>query len=163
MAAGEVVRYLALWCAIGCVLFSLFVVVAFRTGFVYTARREDGLLKERIPVKGVMAMLTVPVAYIALQLVANSLGLARRGVSLGFGRLYLLNFAHYLVLFLYDTLVIDGLVIGVWRPSFLRLPDAMGRQSMKRHMLVSIPAGLLIGAALTAISTAVSSVALFAR
>ena len=71
--------------------------------------------------------------------------------------------AHYLVLFLYDTLVIDGLVIGVWRPSFLRLPDAMGRQSMKRHMLVSIPAGLLIGAALTAISTAVSSVALFAR
>ena len=81
MIGTEVLCYLTLWGAIGIALFSAFVVVAFRTGFVYTARGEDGLLKERMPVKGVLAMLTLPVAYIVLQLVANYLGLVRRGVS----------------------------------------------------------------------------------
>ena len=161
MTAAQTLRYLAVWGAIGCGLFSIFVIVAFRTGLLYTARRDDGTLKDRVPLKGILAMLTVPAALILLQLVANYVGLARRGVRLGLGPLYLLNSAHYLILFLYDTLVIDGPVIAVWRPAFLQLPDAMGGESMKRHMLISLPVGLAIGAVLVAITSAVSHFTLF--
>jgi hypothetical protein len=163
MSPTETMRYLALWGATGCALLSVFVIVAFRTSFVYAARREDALLKERVPATGVLAMLTSPVSFIALQVVANTLGLVRRGVRLGFRALYIPNFAHYLILFLYDTLVIDGIVLSVWRPGFLNLPGAMGREATKRHVLVSVPVGSLLGAILTAISTGVSYVTLFAR
>jgi hypothetical protein len=79
----------------------------------------------------------------------------------GFGHLFLLNYGHYLMLFLFDTAVIDGLVLGVWRPGFLRLPDAMGGESMKKHILISIPIGVVAGLGLSAISTAVSYFTLF--
>ena len=70
--------------------------------------------------------------------------------------LMLLNFGHYVVLFLFDTVVVDGLVLSLWRPAFLRLPATMNRESMKRHVLLSIPVGLIAGIGLTALSTAIS-------
>ena len=155
--------YLLVWSFVGCALFSAFAIVAFRTGLVYTARRQDGTLKQRPPLRAVLAMLIIPAALILLQLAANYLGLARRGVQLDFGPLYVLNFAHYLILFLYDTLVIDGLVVGVWRPAFLNLPNGMGRESMGRHMLISIPIGTLLGAFITLITTGLSFALLFRR
>lgn len=161
MQRSQVLSYVATWGAIGCGLFTIFVMVAFRSGLVYTARREDGTLKRRVPFRGVLAMLIIPVALLLLQIAANFTGLARQGVRLPFGRLYALNLAHYLVLFVYDTLVIDGLVLGLWRPDLLRLPAAMGRESMGRHILVSLPVGLGLGALLTLASTLVSFELLF--
>ena len=52
MSISDVSAYLAVWSLIGAVLFSLFVLVVFRTGIVYTSRGEDGLLKEKIPLSG---------------------------------------------------------------------------------------------------------------
>ena len=161
MTTPAAVRYLALWSALGCTLFSVFVVVAFRSGLGYTARHQDGTLKQRIPLRGVLAMLIIPVAILLLQLAGNFLEIARSGVRLGFGPLYPLNFVHYLNLFLYDTLVIDGLVLAKWRLAFLNLPVEMGRDSMGRHMLISIPVGAVLGAAITLITTAVSFALLF--
>jgi hypothetical protein len=54
-------------------------------------------------------------------------------------------------------------VLGIWRPEFLKLSDDIGAQSMKKHILISIPVGLIAGAALTAISSAISHFVLFAR
>ena len=67
-----------------------------------------------------------------------------------------MNFGHYLIFFIFDSVVIDGLVLSVWRPAFLQLPDAMGSESMKRHILLSIPIGTVIGIGLAAVSTAIS-------
>lgn len=55
MSTSEVVCYLAAWGIIGSALFSLFVIFVFRTGVVYNARDEDGLLKEKIPIQGYLA------------------------------------------------------------------------------------------------------------
>jgi hypothetical protein len=161
MTALAAVRCLALWSAVGCALFSIFVVVAFRTGLVHTARRQDGTLKRRIPLRGALAMLIIPIAILLLQLAGNYLGLARRGLSFAFGPLYLLNLVHYLILLLYDTLVIDGVVLAKWRPSFLNLRDDMGRDSMGRHMLISIPIGTIFGAVIALITTRLSLTFLF--
>jgi len=154
-----VLHYLGLWGAIGCALFSVFVVVVFRTGIVFTARQEDGTLKKRIPLTGYLAMLIIPFDIVSLQVVANYFGLARRALEVSFFSLFLLNLGHYLILLIFDSVVIDGLVLSVWRPGFLQLPDAIGRESMKRHILLSIP----IGVGLTAASTAISYLTLLTR
>ena len=156
MTMRDVLDYLALWSAIGFALFSAYVVVVFRTGLVYSARNDDGTLKEHVPPSGQLNMLVLLVAIVGFQVLANYLGIAREGYRVSFLSLLLLNLAHYLILFLFDTLVIDGLVLAVWQPSFLQLPEAMGVESMKEHMLRSIPVGLVAGIALSAFATAIS-------
>ena len=156
-----ILGYLGLWSAIGCVLFSAYVAVVFRTGLVYTAREQDGTLKGRVPLSGYLNMLVLLLSIVGLQVGANYVGLACQGLDAGFGGLFLLNVAHYLLLFLFDTAVIDGLVLGVWRPGFLRLPEAMGAESMKEHIVASLPVGTLFGVVLAAASTAISYLAWF--
>lgn len=158
MIWSSVLYYMLTWGLIGCVLFSLMVVVLFRTGLVYAARREDGTLKDQISLSGKLTMLIVPVSYIVFQVVANYFGLVRPEVTLDYWNLFLLNYGIYLILFLFDTFVIDGYVISIWRPAFLKIPDAMGKESMKKHMLISLPVGLLIGAILTLLSSTISTV-----
>jgi hypothetical protein len=153
---SQTISYLAVWGAVGCLVFSAFVIVAFRSGLVWTARDRDGTLKRRIPLRGCLAMSIIPAGLIGLQMAANVWGLRREGLELDFWLLWLLNFGHYLVLLTYDTVVIDGLVLGVWRPGFLRLTGEIGPDSMRRHILVSIPVGLVAGAVMTAISTGLS-------
>lgn len=138
---------------IGSALFSLFIIFVFRTGIVYTARDEDGLLKEKIPILGYLVSAGFLVCIAAFLVVANYLGLIQNGVRLSFCSLYTLNLALYMILFLFDTFVIDGLVLGYWRPGFLKLPEAMGWESMKQHMLKSIPAGTFFGLIITLVST----------
>jgi hypothetical protein len=156
VTSSQTIAYLAVWGIVGCLIFSLFVVVAFRSGLVWTARDRDGTLKRRIPLRGCLAMSIIPAGLLGLQLAANDWGLRREGLELDFWSLWLLNFGHYLVLFVYDTAVIDGLVLGVWRPGFLQLTDEIGQESMRQHILVSIPVGLVAGTGMTAISTGLS-------
>jgi hypothetical protein len=156
MAINTALSYLLFWGLIGCVLFFILVVVLFRTGLVYTARKPDGTLKESIPLTGKLVMLIIPISYFVFQVLSNYFGLVRQFVSLNFLQLFALNYGVYLILFLFDTFFIDGFVITIWRPAFLHLPDEMGKESMKKHILISIPVGLAIGAILTIISTSTS-------
>jgi len=70
--------------------------------------------------------------------------------------LYALNLGLYLILFLFDSLVIYGFVIGLWRPAFLQLPDAMGAESMREHIQKSIPVGILFGLIISLVCTVIS-------
>ena len=148
--------YLIIWGLIGCALFFILVVILFRTGLVYTARKPDGTLKETIPLSGKLAMLILPVTYVFFQVTSNYIGLVQQGIRLDYGSLYWLNYGVYLILFLFDSVFIDGFVLAIWRPAFLLLPEEMGKESMKKHILISIPFGLLSGGILTIISTTAS-------
>lgn len=161
MTLADVLGYLGVWSTIGCIAFSLYVIVAFRTGIVFTARKQDGMLKEHIPLSGYFNMLLILAIIVGFQVMANTLGLDRRGYAIDFLPLLLLNFGHYLILFLFDTVVIDALVLGMWRPQFLHLPEAMGRASMKEHILKSIPVGIASGVVLSTLSTILSFFSLF--
>jgi pimeloyl-ACP methyl ester carboxylesterase len=156
MKLPDTLSYLALWSVIGWALFSAYVVVMFRTGLAYTARNDDGTLKEQLPPSGQLNMLVLLVAIVGFQVGANYLGIASKGYAISFLSLFLLNFTHYLILFVYDTVFIDGFVLAVWRPDFLQIPEAMGGESMVRHMVQSLPIGLVAGVALSAFSTAIS-------
>ena len=156
MTSSTVLSYLILWSAIGIIPFTIFVIIAFRTGLVYTARKPDGILKDEIPLSGKLAMLILPVSYFVFQVFSNYFGLVQQNIFLNYWNLFLLNYGVYIILFLFDTFFIDGFVLAVWRPAFLQIPDEMGKESMKKHILISIPIGLLIGAILTLTSTTAS-------
>ena len=161
MTFTEILAYLGVWSTIGCIAFSLYVIVVFRTGAVFTARKADGTLKERVPLSGYLNMAFFLVLIVGFQVIANIFGIARRGYDISLFFLFLLNYGHYLVLFLFDTVVIDGLVLAVWRPQFLHLPDAMDGASLKEHILKSLPVGIAAGIVLTALSTLLSFWLLF--
>ncbi|MFL7892757.1 MAG: hypothetical protein ACK2UM_20005 [Anaerolineales bacterium] len=156
MLAGEIVRYLAVWGIIGAFLFSLFVIFVFRSRLVYTSRKEDGLLKEKIPLAGYLTSGGFLVLIVVFLVAANYFGLYQKGYPLNFWSLFALNFSLYLILFLFDSLVIDGLVLGYWRPAFLQLPAAMGGESMREHILKSIPVGIVFGVIICLVCSAAS-------
>lgn len=156
MNLNNLMTYLLLWGTIGIVLFFLIVIVFFRTGIVFTARKPDGTIKEDIPISGKLAMMILPISYLIYLLFSNFIGLVAGGNLLSFGSLFLLNFALYLILFIFDTFFIDGFMLSIWRPAFLQLPDEMGKESIKKHILISIPIGLVIGAILSLIGTTIT-------
>ena len=156
MSINEIVTYLLVWGIAGAVLFSLFVIFIFRSGIVYTAREETGLMKKKIPLAGYLTSGGFLFLIVVFLVTANYVGLYRAGHQLSFWGVYALNLGLYLLLFLFDTLVIDGLVIGYWRPAFLQLPEAMGAESMGEHIKKSIPVGVLFGLLISLACTAVS-------
>lgn len=156
LSFSEIVRYLLVWGTIGAVLFSLFVIFVFRTGLVYTSRKDDGLLKEKIPWTGYLVSIGFLIIITCFLVAANFFGLFQVGYQLSFWGLFVLNLGIYLLLFSFDTLFIDGFVLGSWRPVFLDLPDAMGRESMREHIKKSIPVGTLAGVIISLVCTAIS-------
>ena len=119
MSPGEIITYLVTWGIIGAVLFSFFIIFVFRSGVVYNTRNEDGLLKEKIPLRGYLTSGLFVLSIVGFLVLANYFGLVRQNLQPSFAALYMLNLLLYLILFLFDTIVIDGLVLGYWRPTFL--------------------------------------------
>jgi hypothetical protein len=146
---------LLLWCAIGALLFNVYVVVVFRTGIVYTARDRDGALKREVSLSGAANSALLLGMIVGLQVAALAATFRAEG-PVGYGRLYLFAYTLYLLLGLYDTAVIDYGVIVRWRPAFLRIPDEMNVASMRAHIRASTLVVPLIGLPLTAISAAVA-------
>jgi hypothetical protein len=156
MSFSEIVRYLLVWGIVGAVLFSLFVIFVFKTGLVYTSRKEDGLLKDKIPLTGYLVSIGFLIIIIFYLVAANYFGLFQNGYQLGYWSLFALNLGLYLLLFMFDTLFIDGFVLGSMRPAFLELPEAMGEESMREHIKKSIPVGTLTGLVISLVCTSIS-------
>jgi hypothetical protein len=163
MSVLEFFLYLGLWGSIGIAVFTIFVILVFRTGLVWITRNKDDYsFKRSIPIKGILVMAIIPLSIICLQVLANYLSLKIQNIHLDFLGLFLLNYILYIILFIYDTLIIDFLVLGVWRPAFLKLSDKnRGDTSVKSHILISIPVGIVIGAGLSLISTVISTFLFF--
>ena len=161
MKPGDFFSYLLFWGLVGCCLFNVYVILVFRTGIVYTARHKDGTLKKKASVSGIVNSLILLGCILGIQVASNYFGLASRRAEVSFIGLYLLNYALYMLLLIYDTLVIDYLVIVKWRPKFLMIPEAMNAQSMRKHIIASIPVAPAIGLVLTALSTLIAWFAFF--
>ena len=156
MTVNHALAYLAFWSLVGATLFSLFVVFVFRSGAVYLARKRDGTLKEKVPLKGILIMAGFLATVILFFIAANFFGLARRQFSVGFGTLFALNYALYLILFAFDTLIIDGFVLSFWRPDFLRLSTELNKESMKDHIIKSLPIGTGLGLVFAGLTTTIA-------
>ena len=74
--------FLFIWGLIGCAFFFGLVVLLFRTGVVFTARKQDGTLKDEIPLSGILAMLIIPFSLTIFLLLANLISLKRNDLIL---------------------------------------------------------------------------------
>lgn len=156
MPTTLIFNYLLLWTLIGAFVFSIIVIYLFRSGRVYDARNEEGHLKEKMPLKGLLTMLAFLALIVGFITLTNYLSLVRNGIDLKFWPLFGLNLALIMILIIYDTLVIDWWVIGFWRPAFLQLPETMDKGQMKEHIRRSFVVAPLFGLLLAALSAAVS-------
>ena len=134
MTLPQVLTYLGLWSLIGAVAFSLIVIYLFRSGRVYDARTEEGHLKEGMSLRGFVNILSFLILVVVFIAFTNYISLVAHGVELEFWPVFWLNLSLIVILVIYDTLVIDWWVIGIWRPSFLQLPNAMDKAQMKVHI-----------------------------
>jgi hypothetical protein len=156
MTVNHALAYLAFWSLIGAALFSIFVVFAFRSGAVYLARKRDGTLKEKVPLSGILIMAGFLAAVILFFVAANFFGVASKHFSVGFWTLFTLNYALYLNLFAFDTLIIDGFLLSYWRPDFLRLSNELNKESMKEHIIKSLPIGTGLGLVFAGLTTTIA-------
>ena len=143
---------LLLWTIIGSSAFNIYVVIAFRTGIIYTAREQDGTLKKRQPLAGILNSLLLLGLIIGLLLVASYFSRQTWGQEPGFWLVFTWQYTLFLLLFAYDTLVIDAWVIARWRPACLHIPPEMKAASMRTHIRASLIAGPVLGALLTLLS-----------
>lgn len=86
----------------------------FQSGIVYTTRNEDGLHKEKIPLAGYLTSIGFFILVVLFLVTVNYFGLYQADYQMNLWGLYALNLVLYLILFLFDTLVIDSFVIGYW-------------------------------------------------
>ena len=156
MTLAEILLYLFTWGLVGIIAFNLYVVIVFRTGIVYNTRKTDGTMKEKQDLSGILSSLSILVLILFLQIVSNYFLLVVQGFELSFLGLLLLNYALYLLLFLYDTFVIDYIVIGKWRPGFLLLPEEMNAESMAVHIRISLVVGPILGLGIILIGVLIS-------
>jgi hypothetical protein len=140
------------WSATGAAAFSLVVIYLFRSGRVYDARTEEGHLKQRMSLRGLLTMLSFMALVVAFITMTNVLSLVCRGIEPRFWSLFGLNLSLILVLIVYDSLVIDWLIIGHWRPRFLNLPKAMDKEQMKEHIRRTFIVGPLFALLLALLS-----------
>ena len=154
MNFSQVLNYLLIWGLKGAFLFNFIVLYLFRSRMVYESRGEDGLRKKDSSPKGWISTVVFLMVVILFLLTGNYFSL--RNFELNFWNIFWLNFGLMIILTLYDSLVIDWLVIAIWRPAFLRLPDDMNRESMKKHLLITIPVAPVICLAISAMSTGAS-------
>ncbi|MGD2026702.1 MAG: hypothetical protein PVI99_02715 [Anaerolineales bacterium] len=156
MSLSAILRYLAIWSLVGASAFSLVVAFLFRSGVVYAARNETGHLKKEMPLKGVLSMLAFLCLIVGFLAATNYFGLTVNGIRLNFVPLFLLNLSLMLILIVFDSLVIDWWVIGIWRPEFLNLPDEMDKPQMKEHLHRTLLAGPVFALLLALFASLVS-------
>lgn len=156
MSGMDLLAYMLFWSLVGSSVFSVLVIFLFRSGGVYIARNQEGLLKEETTLQGILASLSMLVVIIGFLVAANYFGLFAKGFQLGFVPLWLTNFVLYMIVSIFDTWVIDWLVVAVWRPGFLNLPEEMGKKSMREHIQQSILVVPVIGVVLTVLATGIS-------
>jgi len=152
MTISQILNYLILWSLVGATAFSLVVIYLFRSGRVYNARTEEGHLQERMSLKGLLTMLSFLTLIAVFITFTNYFSLVSQGITLKFWSVFSLNLALIIILIVYDTLVIDWLVIGYWRPSLLQLPEAMDKEQMVEHIRRTIFVAPLFALLLAALS-----------
>lgn len=148
------VSFVLTWGLTGSGVITLYLVIAWQTGLLTGAKDPEGAGRERLGAAGIAAVLGSILLYLVMLCVADGVGLAQTD-GLTFGRLWAFNFLVYFFWLVYDTFVLDILLVIVWRPGFLTLPDPQAHGSAAYH-LSTIPRGMIFGAVVSLVATTVS-------
>jgi len=143
---------------IGSLVFTCFILFMGYSGIAAAMRDEEGKFKKELNWKS----LTGGIAFICFLpglLYLGNISYAKTAIeSPGFLEYFLNAFGIFLIVHLYDLIVLDYLIVVKWHPSFLKLPDTDYYNKMAPHLkgfARGIPIGLVA-------SLLVSSFSIFA-
>ena len=141
-----------MWGVIGSTFFTLLVVIFFLTGVIYAAVEKPAPKTKK---KGRIGSLIILVGILSIQILSTNISLTRYQLTNDLIGIYLLNYALYLILFVYDTFIIDILILVKWHPDFLHLPNEEVFTSSSYHLKTLI-LGSILGLLITTISVVIS-------
>lgn len=127
-----------IWFLCICIVFSLFVLMAFRRGIVSQTRDKQGVFKKNMSLKTKMPMIVFALCIILVVLVYNH---ALFDATSSLLTILIWDLGLLIAVSLHDSLVIDLLVIGKIRPKVLALPDEMNMASMVKHVIKTYTVG----------------------
>jgi hypothetical protein len=128
---------------LGGLLLLVLVVFVFKTGLVYESRDEQGLLKKRMSRTGLITIIGVLLLVVLFFFCFD--WFAFQSVDHPpFLIIVLLNGILLLLLDLFDALVIDIVVLGMWKPVWLKLPEQLTQNSMWEHVKKQWTVGWII-------------------
>lgn len=140
---------------VGCLVFTGFVVIMSKTGIAAAMRDENGTFRKNLNWK----MLTGALAFILFLLsllLTGSYCLAQSTAQTpGFVQFFGTVFGVFMVVHLYDLLVLDYIIVVRWHPAFLKLPDTEYYTSFTPHLIGffrGLPMGVLASLIVSLIS-----------
>ncbi len=122
-----------IWFIIGANLLNISVIIFSYTGILYSKYDKEGRIKKKVPLMGVLSTISGLVIIVVLLIFYNYF-LFKELEQINYIAIFSANFILLFILDLYDALFIDILVIGLWRPKFLKLKDYYSLESMKTHV-----------------------------
>ena len=141
-----------IWFLIGALLLNIVVLAVFRTGVVYKSRKQDGTLKKKMSVKGILSFFVMLILILIFFLVSDYF-IFRDIRQIKYIWILSVNLALLLLLDFYDAFIIDLFVLAKWRPGFLKLRKELTSDSMKLHVKKQLTAGWFIKLPLILISS----------
>jgi len=132
--------YIGKWSLYGIFGFSLFLVIAGATRIFHLVRDSEGELRKPMPFSGWALMTGFVFTAFSFSLAAVHFDLIAKGLMPGFWQLFLMNFLVFFAISLFDTFIIDILILVIWHPKFLNLPDSEAFNSATYHIKTLVPA-----------------------
>jgi len=132
--------------ALGCILFTVFLVLMSTSGIAAEMRDENGEFKKKLNFKSVLGAILFLCFLLSLLFFANINYSNLKPSNPSLIDLWINSFGVFFFIHLYDLLVLDYLIVVKWHPKFLNLPDTNYYRSFRPHVigfLKGIPLGIL--------------------
>ncbi|MBI9051952.1 MAG: hypothetical protein JEZ00_21230 [Anaerolineaceae bacterium] len=138
---------------LGATFLSLFTVWVYRSGAVHRSRHYDGTMNTKSDWQGkVLSFLFLAIVIILLVIYDKTINCQQ---TLNFWQLSLANFTLMFILTLFDSFIIDLLVLARWKPAFLKIPDEVTVESMRLHVKKTFQLGWVIILVLSFLSSGI--------
>ena len=138
---------------LGSLCFFVVLVVVSRTKIFEAVRDEEGNFRKGMSLKGLFGMGMMLALFVSI-FWFSSVELAEKYIEPSFLVIWLNAFIVFFIIHLFDLIVIDWLLIIVWHPKFLNLPDTDYYTKLKPH-IEGFFRGIPLGVTLTLVVSAI--------
>jgi hypothetical protein len=133
--------------AMGCIGFTLFLALMSYGGIASAMRDEAGNFKKERSLKSVVGSIAFLCLLLGFLSVVNINYVSSLPTEPRFVKLWVNALSVFMIIHVYDLVVLDYLVIVKWHPKFLNLPDTDYYRTFRPHVigfLKGIPLGLIV-------------------
>lgn len=127
-----IINILKIGC-IGSLVFTGYLIVMSKVGIASAIRDDNGKLKKEFNWKLIVGIVLSTTLLFGLLYVGNKFLINSLPENPSFLQFFLNSFGIFLVIHIYDLIIVDYLIIVKWHPKFLKLPNTEYYTTMKPH------------------------------